>query len=177
MNESEELRRRSMERVSRALHDRVGPALCAAGLHLGLLKNSIAKDDLEAAECLESARAALEESIAQVRALSYQTDPSIVKRLGISAAMSYLAAPPAATVIVESEPAEPKGEVAAMLHRIALECLAYPGPLRIVLERSRLRVESGVAFDAARMAPVIAMAAEAGVTVEIAGAQLCAFPS
>lgn len=177
MADAEELRRRSMERVSRALHDRVGPALCAAGLHLGLLKNSIAKDDPDGAECLESVRAALEESIAQVRALSYQTDPCVVKRLGVGAALSYLASPPAVTVDVKSEPADPKGATAAMLHRVALECLGCAGPLRIALASSSLTVEAGAALDAEMLSPVVALAAGSGVRVEIEGARLRAFPS
>lgn len=151
--------------------------MCAAGLHLGLLKSAIAKDDAEAAESLESARTALEESIAEVRALSYQTDPSIVKRLGVGAAMAYLASPPSVAVEVESEPAEPKGALAAMLHRIALECLSCEGPLLISLAASSLRVEAGASMDSAKWAPVVALAAEAGVTVEIEGARLRAFPS
>lgn len=142
--------------------------MCAAGLHLGLLKEP---EDAASAEGLASARAALQAAVAEVRALSYQTDPGVVRRLGVGAAMSYLASP-GVTVEVESEPRDARGERAAMLHRIALECLPCAAPLHLKLSGEELRVEAGAAFEAAEFALLVELAARAGVRVEIDGSRL-----
>jgi len=85
-------RERDMARVARCLHDRVGPALCAAGLHLSLLKESVkAPSGSDAAASLAGLRQALDESTQEIRTLSYLCDPSLVARLGLKAAIGYLA--------------------------------------------------------------------------------------
>jgi hypothetical protein len=83
---------RDLARVSRRLHDRIGPSLCAAGLQLSVIEQSIALDPgSDTAEAIAGLREALAESTQEVRTLSYLCDPSLVARLGLKAAISYLA--------------------------------------------------------------------------------------
>ncbi|HPT28364.1 MAG TPA: histidine kinase [Bryobacteraceae bacterium] len=83
-------RDRDLARVARRLHDRIGPALCAAGLQLSLIEQS-APPSSDAAEAIAGLRQALTASTDEVRTLSYLCDPSLVARLGFKAAMDYLA--------------------------------------------------------------------------------------
>jgi hypothetical protein len=83
---------RDMGRIARRLHDRIGPALCAAGLHLSLIEQCVAAPDgSEAIEAIAGLREALDVSTKEVRTLSYLCDPTLVARLGLKAAMDYLA--------------------------------------------------------------------------------------
>lgn len=83
---------RDMARVAKRLHDRIGPALCAAGLHLSLMENAIAAaPGSDSASAAAGLRAALTESTEEIRTLSYLCDPSLVERLGLKAALGYLA--------------------------------------------------------------------------------------
>lgn len=81
-----------MARIARRLHDRVGPALCAAGLHLSLIEQALnAAPGSEAAEAVAGLREALAESVEEARTLNYVCDPALVRRLGLKAAIGYLA--------------------------------------------------------------------------------------
>jgi hypothetical protein len=83
---------RDLARVSRRLHDRIGPSLCAAGLQLSIIEQSIASEPgSDVAEAVAGLREALTESTQEVRTLSYLCDPSLVARLGLKAAIGYLA--------------------------------------------------------------------------------------
>ncbi len=83
---------RDLARISRRLHDRIGPSLCAAGLQLSLIEQSVAPaPGSEAAEAIAGLREALTESTQEVRTLSYLCEPTLVSRLGVKAAVSYLA--------------------------------------------------------------------------------------
>lgn len=83
---------RDLARVSRRLHDRIGPCLCAAGLQLSALEQAVASEPgSDAAEAISGLREALAEATQEVRTLSYLCDPSLVARLGLKAAAGYLA--------------------------------------------------------------------------------------
>jgi signal transduction histidine kinase len=83
---------RDLMRVSRRLHDQIGPALCAAGLHLSLIEQSVCpKPGSDAAEAIAGLRDALTASTQEVRTLSYLCDPTLVTRLGLAPALGYLA--------------------------------------------------------------------------------------
>lgn len=81
-----------MARIARRLHDRAGPALCAAGLQLSLIEQLVkAPPGSGRADAIAGLREALDESMNEVRILSYLCDPSLVARLGLKAAIGYLA--------------------------------------------------------------------------------------
>lgn len=81
-----------MARVAKRLHDRIGPALCAAGLHLSLMESALdAPPGSDSAAAAAGLRDALTESTEEIRTLSYICDPSLVERLGLRAALGYLA--------------------------------------------------------------------------------------
>jgi len=83
---------RDLARVSRRLHDRIGPSLCAAGLQLSVIEQFVAPEPgSDPAEAIAGLREALTESTQEVRTLSYLCDPSLVSRLGLKAAIGYLA--------------------------------------------------------------------------------------
>ncbi|MBE0659299.1 MAG: histidine kinase dimerization/phosphoacceptor domain-containing protein [Bryobacteraceae bacterium] len=83
---------RDLARIARRLHDRIGPALCAAGLQLSLIEQSLrAEPGSVAAEAVAGLREALAESTEEVRTLNYVCDPDLVPRLGLKAAVAYLA--------------------------------------------------------------------------------------
>lgn len=99
------LRRAERQRVSRILHDEVGPSLCSAGLMLGLVESAGAGLDAESRSLLESIRGALESTVDSVRRLSYQSDPDIAARCGLESALQLLAAGENATIVFPSGPA------------------------------------------------------------------------
>lgn len=83
---------RDLARVARRLHDRIGPALCAAGLQLSLIEQAFKPEPgSDAAEAVAGLREALAESVEEVRTLNYVCDPAMVGRLGLKASVAYLA--------------------------------------------------------------------------------------
>ncbi|MBI5280613.1 MAG: histidine kinase dimerization/phosphoacceptor domain-containing protein [Candidatus Solibacter usitatus] len=122
------LRRIERQRVSRILHDEVGPSLCSAGLMLGLVEAAGAALDAESRGLLDSIRSALESTVDSVRRLSYQSDPDIAARCGLESALHFLAAGENATI---SFPAGPAGLPAAQAEMLCLTVrdllLAWPG--------------------------------------------------
>jgi len=84
--------KRDMARIAKRLHDRIGPALCAAGLHLSLMESALTPPPgSDSAAAAAGLRDALTESTEEIRTLSYLCDPSLVERLGLKAALGYLA--------------------------------------------------------------------------------------
>ncbi|MCL4796173.1 MAG: hypothetical protein KJZ84_16555 [Bryobacteraceae bacterium] len=78
------------QRVSRVLHDDVGPSLCAAGLHLDLLaSNGGAGEDWK--ESAEGLRAALDSALAAIRALLAENDVKLFARGGLDGGLTALA--------------------------------------------------------------------------------------
>ena len=85
------LRRTGRASVSRVLHDEIGPALCSAGLMLGLLRTEARNLPPEAREWLDGLQAAMESAMEAARLLSYQADPALAGRCGLRTALEYLA--------------------------------------------------------------------------------------
>jgi hypothetical protein len=86
----ESLRRTGSERVSRALHHEIGPALCSAGLIVGLLRSEADKLPPDGIEWLNTLQAAMESAMEATRLLSYRTDPGLAERCGFRSALEYL---------------------------------------------------------------------------------------
>ncbi len=77
-------------RVSRILHDEVGQVLSAIGLQLDLLRMDINENVADSAKRIAEIQKVLEQSVAQVRDLSYELNPSIVERTGLQFALDRL---------------------------------------------------------------------------------------
>ena len=86
----ESLRRAERSSVSRVLHDEIGPALCSAGLVLGLLRSEAGRLPAEGVEWLELLQSAMESAMESARLLSYGTDPALATRCGLATALEYL---------------------------------------------------------------------------------------
>jgi two-component system NarL family sensor kinase len=77
-------------RVSRILHDDVGQVLTGVGLLLGVLKLDFQKDIPEIIDRINEIQQMLDQAVQQVRALSYDLNPSIVERAGLQLALERL---------------------------------------------------------------------------------------
>jgi signal transduction histidine kinase len=78
-------------RVSRILHDDVGQVLSAIGLQLDLLRMDLNDNVADSSKRILEIQKILEQSVAQVRDLSYELNPSIVERTGLQFALDRLA--------------------------------------------------------------------------------------
>jgi signal transduction histidine kinase len=78
-------------RVSRILHDEVGQVLSAIGLQLDLLRMDLHENIEESSKRILEIQKVLEQSVAQVRDLSYELNPAIVERTGLQFALDRLA--------------------------------------------------------------------------------------
>jgi signal transduction histidine kinase len=78
-------------RVSRVLHDEVGQVLSAIGLQLDLLRMDLHDNVADCPRRIREIQKILEQSVAQVRDLSYELNPSIVERTGLQFALDRLA--------------------------------------------------------------------------------------
>jgi hypothetical protein len=87
----EEIRFAERMRISRALHDHIGPSLCSAGLMVGLLRSKPADFAPMANDMLETIQDALETAIDAVRALSSSADPTLARRCGLRGALEFIA--------------------------------------------------------------------------------------
>lgn len=85
------LRRNGRARVSRVLHDEISPALCSAGLMLGLLRTQVHHLPPEGREWMDTLQTAMESAMESARLLSYRTDAALAERCGLQAALEYLA--------------------------------------------------------------------------------------
>jgi signal transduction histidine kinase len=77
-------------RVSRLLHDEVGQVLTAVGLMLHVLKLDFGPQVPELAERVNEIQKMLDQSVEQVRSLSYDLNPSVVERAGLQMALDRL---------------------------------------------------------------------------------------
>lgn len=87
----ETIRRAAQARLSRRLHDEIGPALCAAGLMAGLVRSSAPGLSAEALAGLDKLEQALEAAVSAVRLLSYTAAPDLVQRAGLAGALEQVA--------------------------------------------------------------------------------------
>ena len=79
-------------RVSRVLHDDVGQVLSAVGLMLEALKLDHQQNAPELRDRLGEIQQMLEAAVKQVRAISYDLNPSVVERAGLERALDRLIA-------------------------------------------------------------------------------------
>ncbi len=77
-------------RVSRVLHDDVGPSLCAAGLHLDLLTAGGAQGE-SLRESAEGLRAALDAALGAIHSLLAENDMQLFARGGLDGGLTVLA--------------------------------------------------------------------------------------
>ena len=77
-------------RVSRLLHDEVGQVLTAVGLMLHVLKLDYGPQVPELATRVSEIQKMLDQSVEQVRSLSYDLNPSVVERAGLQMALDRL---------------------------------------------------------------------------------------
>jgi hypothetical protein len=69
-----------LARISKVLHDDVGPTLCAVGLQVDLLLGDRGRE----------IQAALEETVNKIRRLSYLAQENLPERFGLSKALELL---------------------------------------------------------------------------------------
>jgi signal transduction histidine kinase len=77
-------------RVSRLLHDEVGQVLTAVGLMLHVLKLDFGPQVSELADRVNEIQKMLDQSVEQVRSLSYDLNPSVVERAGLQMALERM---------------------------------------------------------------------------------------
>jgi signal transduction histidine kinase len=77
-------------RVSRLLHDEVGQVLTAVGLMLHVLKLDFGPQIPEISDRVNEIQKMLDQSVEQVRSLSYDLNPSVVERAGLQMALDRL---------------------------------------------------------------------------------------
>lgn len=160
----EELRRQELTRISRALHDDVGPSLCSAGLMLGLLRSSWQDLGQETRDMLDSIQDALETSVDAVRLLSYHSNPDIAGRCGLRGALESITKGRA--VEVEYGPRNPafepeEAEFLCRLVRASLERSVVPG--RVMVGESTLTLSGSYEFGEAELVALETLAEAAGM--------------
>ncbi len=171
---ADEIRQQDRRRVSRRLHDDLGPTLCSAGLMVGLLRSNWPDLNRESRELLDTIQEALESAVDSVRVLSYQSDPGIVARCGLRKAIEVIAQ--GRPVDFTFEPGTPVWSVeqAESLCRIigdallAWDASERPGRLRIILGQCavQLRAPAGELLTEAALEAVRQIAARANLWVE-----------
>lgn len=128
--EADGLRRIRMaerRRLSRILHDEVGPALCAAGLAAEMLRESLPAPAASQQEMLERLGRALESAVRTVRLLSQEASPDLAARRGLGGALELLAEACGAALRIESEPQLAPAEAAALCELVRDALLAAGG--------------------------------------------------
>lgn len=77
-------------RLSGILHDEVGQALSAIGLHLDLLRMDLAEKPAACEARILEIQAMIEQAMVHVRDLSYELNPNVVERAGLQFALDRL---------------------------------------------------------------------------------------
>lgn len=131
----EAARRAERRRMSRVLHDQIGPSLCSAGLMVGLLRSAPDEFPLQTNEMLASIQDALETTIDSIRALSYAADPALASRCGFHSALSYVARWHDCELKLASRPMVLDGASAEAACRILNDALLLLPPDRLHPER------------------------------------------
>lgn len=155
----------SLGRVSRALHDDVGPSLCSAGLMLGLIRSSSTDLPPESREMLDSIQDALESCVDSVRLLSYHSDPGLADRCGWRGAIDYLTKGRNVEVFYPDAPPEFSAPQARLLVRLVHD-ITHPwtSPHQIAVTTSGMTIEGppGSPLEASRQAALAHLADCAG---------------
>lgn len=173
-NGLEALRRHDRLRVSRRLHDDIGPSLCSAGLMMGLLRSSWQQLDPTARELLDSVQEALEAAVDSVRLLSYQSAPDIVSRCGLRKALEFTTQGRCVEISFSNEaPRWLDGQAEAVCRIIGDALLAWeastrPGRLELRIEASaaHLKAPACELLGEAELEAVRGVAARAGLWLD-----------
>lgn len=169
----EQIRHAERLRISRALHDQIGPSLCSAGLMIGLLRSSASEYPPDTRGLMEGIQDALESAIDSVRALSYSADPALAKRCGLRGALEFLARVHKAKLdLLQGLPAWPakQAETACRILQDAL-LTAPAGGARPCIESGagHLALSAAGGLDADVRAALAAVASDAGLNLEWLG--------
>lgn len=169
----EQIRQAERLRMSRALHDQIGPSLCSAGLMIGLLRSSANEYPPETRGLMESIQDALESAIDAVRALSYSADPALVKRCGLRGALEFLARVHKAELVLGSGlpgwPAKQAGAACRILQDTLLTLQPEGGRVRIEGGAGHLVLSAAGGLDADVRAALALAASDAGLRLEWLG--------
>ena len=92
LNQLNQAREREGFRLSRLLHDEIGQTLSAVGLHLDLVRMDVETDHPDVAQRITACQEILEQALEQVRRLTCELHPEVVRRAGCATALSGLAA-------------------------------------------------------------------------------------
>jgi hypothetical protein len=165
------LRRAERTRVSRALHDEIGPSLCSAGLMLGLIRSAWPDIPQDSRDLLDAIQDALETSVDSVRVLSYQSDPGIAARCGLRSALQFLTQGRPVQLVLSPGLHELTPEQADALCLTVLDLLlAWPaGPHRLQLHPGgfTLTTPPGATLPACQLAALSLRAAHCGMTFSL----------
>jgi hypothetical protein len=173
-NGLDEIRQHDRRRVSRVLHDDIGPSLCSAGLMVGLLRSNWQDLNQESRDLLDTVQEALESAVDSVRVLSYQSDPGIVERCGLRRAVELITADrPVDLTIAPGTPVWSLEQAETLCRIIGDALLAWDasgrqGRLQLVLENCavQLRAPAGELLGEAVLESARRMAARANLSVE-----------
>lgn len=157
------IRAAERERLSRRLHDRLGPLLCSAGLLAGSLRGASAASAQPCGDLIAKLERALEEAVEEVRLLSQESAPGLASRRGLPGALELLARAHQAELRIEAGPASmpaPRADALCELVRDAL--IVSRRPAQIDLAGGALRIRTAPAPDAAVALALEAAARAAG---------------
>ncbi|MGJ5817764.1 histidine kinase [Paludibaculum fermentans] len=173
-NGSDEMRQQERRRVSRRLHDDIGPSLCSAGLMIGLLRSNWPELNRESRELLDTIQEALEAAVDSVRVLSYQSDPGIVTRCGLRKSIELITqGRPVDFTFEQGTPAWSMEQAESLCRIIGDALLAWdaserPGRVQLVLGHRavQLRAPAGELLGEAALQSVRQIAARVNLSVE-----------
>lgn len=170
----DEIRLLDRQRVSRRLHDDIGPSLCSAGLMVGLLRSNWPDLNQESRDLLDTVQEALESAVDSVRVLSYQSDPGIVARCGLRKAVELITTDrPVDLTIAQGTPVWSQEQAETLCRIIGDALLSWeakgrPGRMQVVLENYavQLRAPAGELLGEAALESARRLAARANLSVE-----------
>jgi hypothetical protein len=165
----EQIRHAERLRISRTLHDQIGPSLCSAGLMVSLLRSGSGGTPPMAQDMLDAIQDALETAIESVRSLSYSADPALAQRCGLRGALEFLARSHRAELDLRAGlppwPA-PRAESACRILQDVLLLAAGPAAARLETTASGLSLAGALDLPGEARTALAALAAQAGLQLD-----------
>jgi signal transduction histidine kinase len=158
---------RERRRIATDLHDRIGQALSAIQMRIGLLRSSRSFSD--PSEALDKLYALIDQTVQDTRSLTFEISPPVLYALGLEAALESLAEQfqklhgLEVTVQDDGQPKPLDDDLSALLFRSVRELLfnvvkhTRAAQARISLRRDRDQLRIEVADDGPGFDPVQAM--------------------
>jgi len=148
-------------RLAKVLHDEVGQVLTAAGLHLSLLEMDLqagatAREPL--LKRVSEIQTILEQALSQVRSLSYEVDPRLVARLGLSNALARIA---------ERYNSAARGSIAVELEVTGVSVRVAGPPAGAIVSVAELAVDNAVRHSGARSVTIGLKQIEESLTLNV----------